>query len=380
MTEKLYYENQYIKTFDAEVLSCEKADENYEIILDKSAFYPEGGGQPGDRGYIGKSKVLNTLEKDGNQIHICDLPAQGKCECSIDWKFRFSNMQQHTGEHIFSGIAHKKTGCDNVGFHMGKDEVTVDFNVHIDAEKILDIEKEANEAVWNNIPVEIIYPAQNEIEKYDYRSKKEIKEKLRLVKIGDADLCACCGTHTAFTGEVGMIKAVSCVNYKQGVRMTLKIGDKAFDDYAMKNASNQQISNLLCAKAGETAQAVEKLKEKAEDANYRLTGLKLKFFDYITECLDDGKPFAVYDSGEADDARLLADILSKKRDIAFAFSGNDADGYKYAIVSAKTDVREDGKKINASLDGRGGGKPEMVMGSVKCTLADIEKYFGENKE
>ena len=375
MTEKLFYKDQYIRRFKASVISCEGGGKNFEVILDKTAFYPEGGGQPGDRGFIGGAKVTDTVEKNGEIIHICAGAVSGEVECEIDWDFRFLNMQRHTGEHIFSGILHSLTGFDNVGFHMGEDAVTVDFNGSVDPSILSETEKRSNETVWANIPVETIYPADGELKNYDYRSKKEINGQVRLIRIGGADLCACCGTHTAFTGEVGVIKAVAMMNYKQGVRITLKIGAQALADYAEKNENAARISASLCAKTGETADAVEKLKEKLEKEHFALYELKNKYFALKCEGANPGLPLVFDDSGNADDARLLASCLAEKFGRGFAFSGCDADGYKYAAVSKDGDIREFGKKINAALNGRGGGKPDIVMGSVTAPKSEILRFF-----
>lgn len=376
MTEKLYYKDQYIKEFTANVLSCVKNGDKYEVVLDKTAFFPEGGGQPGDRGKIGGAEVLDTVEKGGKIIHICDGEVGGEADCEIDWDFRFLNMQQHTGEHIFSGIMHSATGFDNVGFHMSENDVTVDFNGPVGAETLDIVERKANEAIWKNIAVEEILPSDDELENYDYRSKKELTGQVRLIKIEGVDLCACCGTHTARTGEVGTVKAVNMMKYKQGVRIWLKIGAHALDDYIEKNVSVYDISAQLCSKTSEVADAVAKLKDRMAQEHFRFNELKKKYYELKIESTDGGKPVIFDDSGSADDARMIADMLAGKLGTGIAFSGDDENGYKYAVVKRDGDARETGKEINAALNGRGGGKPEMVTGTVSATKAEIEAFFG----
>ncbi len=379
MTEKLYYKDGYIRTFSANVISCEKNGKNFEVILDKTAFFPEGGGQPGDRGYIGEAKVIDTKEKNGTEIHICDREVSGECECGIDWDFRFLNMQQHSGEHIFSGFVHQLTGFDNVGFHMGENEITVDFNGFVSKEQLALIEKQTNKTIYSNIPVEVIYPADSELKNYDYRSKKEITGQVRLVKIEGADLCACCGTHVSRTGEVGIVKVISVMNYKQGVRITIRAGQKALDDYIEKNESVANISASLCAKPNEVADAVEKLKEKLNETRIALNEAKKELFAVKCAAVTEENPFIIDNSGSADDARMLADILADKVSVSFAFSGNDETGYKYAVCSRSEDVRPIGKQLNCVLNGRGGGKPEIVMGSVPAKKSEIEKFIADIK-
>lgn len=378
MTERLYYKDQYIKEFTAQVLSCTGKDGKFEVVLDKSAFFPEGGGQPGDKGFIGEAQVLDTVEKGGEVYHICDKAvAIGNADCKLDFDYRFTNMQQHSGEHIFSGVIHSMCGCDNVGFHMGENYVTVDFNTAITPEQLAEAERLSNEAVYQNIPIVSLYPIGKEVEKYNYRSKKEIDGQLRLTQIGDVDLCACCGTHVRLTGEIGIIKAVSMAKYKSGVRVTLQIGRKAVADYTEKNASVHAISNLLCAKTEEVSEAVEKLQARMRDADFRYAALKKELFAEKSKNVS-GEKCCIFDNGgSADDARIFADMLADKVKIAAVFSGSDDDGYKYAVVSRTEDCREIGKSLNAACNGRGGGKPDMIQGSVAADKETIEKFFAE---
>lgn len=375
MTERLYYKDQYIKEFEAEVISCAEGKNGFEVVLDKSAFFPEGGGQPGDKGIIGGAKVLDTVERGGEVIHICDAPVLGSVKCALDFDLRFSNMQQHSGEHVFSGVLHSMCGFDNVGFHMGETCITVDFNGVVTAEQLAEIERLSNEAVYKNIPIESVYPADEELDSYDYRSKKEIKGQVRLTKIGDVDLCACCGTHVALTGEIGIIKVLSMMNYKSGVRISLQIGRKAFEDYCDKNRSVYAISNLLCAKTEEVADAVEKLQNRLKEADFRYNALKKELFAEKSKNVSGEKCCMFDDAASADDARVFADMLADRVGIAAVFSGNDEVGYKYAVVSRETDVRSIGKALNEALSGRGGGKPNMIQGSVAASRAEIEAFW-----
>ena len=376
MAHKLFYENAYIKDFTANVISCTEGKRGFDVILDETAFFPEGGGQPGDTGFIGTAEVIDTVEKGGEIIHICKTAVEtGKTECRLDFDKRFTNMQQHTGEHIFSGIQHSVCGFDNVGFHMGEHCITVDFNGVISAEELERIERLSNEAVFKNIPVETLLPSDDELENYTYRSKKELEGQIRLTKIGDVDLCACCGTHVAYTGEVGIIKAVSMMNYKQGVRITLQIGRKALEDYREKNKSVLEISNLLKAKTEEITEAVERTLEKLKDSAFAYSALKKEIFALKAKDAEGEKFLAFDDSGSADDARIFSDMLAEKVSIAAVFSGDDENGYKYAVTSRSTDVREIGKSLNAALSGRGGGKPDMVQGSVAASREQIEEFW-----
>lgn len=377
MTQKLYYENQYIKDFTAEVVSCTEGRRGFEVILDKTAFFPEGGGQPGDTGFIGNSEVIDTVESGEDVVHICREAVSGEVECRLDFEKRFSNMQEHTGEHIFSGIIHAMCGCDNVGFHMGEHNVTVDFNCVVTQAQLDEAEKLSNEAIYRNIPVEAIYPTGEELCNYDYRSKKEIKGQVRLTRIGDVDLCACCGTHVAFTGEVGIIKVISVMNHKSGVRVTLQIGRKALADYREKNVSVHEISALLKAKTEEITPAVERVMAQLQEARYKYSLLKKEIFAVKAADASGEKFIAFDDGGEAEDARIFSDMLAEKCGIAAVFSGSDESGYKYAITSRTEDVRAIGKELNSVCRGRGGGKPDMVQGSVAAKREDIENFWNK---
>ncbi len=374
MTQKLYYENQYIKEFTATVVSCTEGKRGFEVILDKSAFFPEGGGQPGDTGYIGTARVIDTVESGEDVMHICETAVEGEVECRLDFERRFLHMQQHTGEHMISGIIHSLTGFDNVGFHMGETSVTVDFNGVVTAEILEKAELLSNRAIYKNIPVETLLPTDSELADYDYRSKKELQGQVRLTRIEGVDLCACCGTHVAFTGEVGLIKVISVMNYKSGVRITLQIGEKALEDYKGKNKSVLEISALLKAKAEEVVPAVERVMAQLQEARYQYSGLKKELFSYKIKDIEGETVFMFDDGGSSDDARILGDMLAEKVKIAAVFSGDDENGYKYAIVSRTEDVRAIGKELNAFCNGRGGGKPDMVQGSVAATKAQIEEF------
>ena len=375
MTEKLYYKDQYMKEFTAKVLSCEEYKKYFKVVLDRTAFFPEGGGQPGDRGFIENSAVLDTQIENDVIYHICDKEVSGEVNCRLDWNFRFDNMQQHSGEQILTAVIHNAKGYENVGFHIGEEEVTVDFDGPLTKQELDELETKANEAIYENMPIDILWPTSEELKNYDYRSKKELTGQVRLVKIGNIDLCACCGTHITKTGEAGIVKVISCENYKGGVRLHIKCGLRALRDFREKNDNTHNVASQLWVKPNEIVSAVEELKKKNADEKYAFNALKTKYFSLLCENVTENLPAVFIDSGNTEDARILADILSEKIKIAYAFSGDDENGYKYAIISKSEDVRPYGKAINETLRGRGGGKPEVVMGSLNCKKIDIMGFF-----
>ena len=228
-TEKLYYADPYQTTFTARVLGCEAGKGGYLVTLDRTAFYPEGGGQPADHGTLGGAAVTDVHEKDGVITHTCDHPLTvgDTVEGAIDWDRRFDHMQQHSGEHILSGLICAAHHCDNVGFHLGADTVTIDFNAALTEKDVQELERAANRYIWQDHPIAISFPSPAELEALDYRSKKELTGQVRIVSFPGADCCACCGTHVASSGQVGLLKILSCQKFRQGVRLEILSGRRA---------------------------------------------------------------------------------------------------------------------------------------------------------
>ena len=270
MTDRLYYEDSHLAAFPAMVTACEQEKDYWKVALDQTAFFPEGGGQAGDTGYLGDVEVFDTHGKNGEIWHYTRQPLEIGAEVKgvLDWKKRFSRMQQHSGEHIVSGLIHTRFGYDNVGFHLGEEEVTMDFNGPITKEELLEIETAANQVVFGNVPIQISYPSKEELAVLDYRSKIEIEGQVRIVTIPDIDVCACCAPHVNTTGEIGLIKLTNVQSHRGGVRVNLLAGDRALRDYREKESSVKAVSVLLSAKEAVVADAVERLKQE----NFRLTG------------------------------------------------------------------------------------------------------------
>ncbi|HEX3040209.1 MAG TPA: alanyl-tRNA editing protein, partial [Caproiciproducens sp.] len=252
-TEKLFYEDSYLRTFTAKVLECSKQDEHYAVVLNRTAFFPEGGGQPADIGVLNTVNVLDVQEHEGKIVHTTDrpLPVGMSVTGGINWPHRFDLMQQHSGEHIVSGIVHRLFGLENVGFHMGAKAVTVDFNGEISEDGLVLVESLSNTAIYRNLPIFAEYPSPEKLDSLEYRCKKELSGKIRIVTVPEYDVCACCGTHVARTGEVGAIKLLSSQRYKGGTRVTLMIGGRALADYNEKAQSVNAVSVLLSAKPEE---------------------------------------------------------------------------------------------------------------------------------
>ena len=383
MTEKLFYKDAYQKTFEATVTECREGKKGYEIILDQTAFYPEGGGQPGDIGYLQtgdqKVEVTDTHEKDGEILHFCGQPLEkgSKVTGSIDWERRFDLMQNHSGEHIVSGLIHHKFGYNNVGFHMGKDTVTIDFDGEFSVEDMCRFEQEANARIWANEQVDITSYTEEEAETVEYRSKKELHGVVRVVTFPNADVCACCGTHVRYTGEIGLIKLISLQKWKGGVRMEMLSGRKAMEYVANVCRQNQQISVALSAKPLETAEAVEHLKKLQMDQQFHAGALEQKLFQYMAKQYEGSGSVLLFEEGLAADSvrKLTAEIMETCEGRCIVCSGDDENGYKYAMGEKDGDLRTLVKEFNSTLNGRGGGKPFFVQGSVAATRKEIEEFF-----
>lgn len=383
MTEKLYYEDAYQKTFEATVTDCREGKQGFEVVLDRTVFYPEGGGQPGDTGYLQcgdqRVEITDTHEKDGEILHFCGQPLKtgSIVTGTIDWERRFSLMQNHSGEHIVSGLVHHKYGYDNVGFHMGKDAVTIDFNGEFSVEDMWEFERAANERVWANERVDITSYTEEEAKAVEYRSKKELHGLVRVVTFPHADVCACCGTHVSYTGEIGLIKLISLQKFKGGMRMEMLSGRKAMEYVAEICRQNQQISVELSAKPLETAQAVEHLKKTQMDQQFQAGALEQKLFRTMAKQYEGSGSVLIFEDGLAADSvrKLAAEIMETCKGRCVVCSGDDENGYKYAIGEKDGDLRTLVKEFNSALNGRGGGKPFFAQGSVCATRKEIEEFL-----
>ena len=380
MTRKLYYEDCEKKTFTATVLGCTETPKGYEILLDATAFYPEGGGQACDLGLLGGRKVLDVRERDERIVHLCDGPLTvgQRVEGAIDWERRFDLMQQHTGEHILSGLIHEAFGYHNVGFHMGTGLMEVDFDGPITWEQMLELEQKANAIVWENRPVSWGWPEPAELEQLTYRTKRDLPWPVRIVEIPGADRCACCGVHVAYTGQVGIIKVLSVTKFHSGVRLQMACGKRAYDYLSMAYEQTRQVSRVFSAKIPEVGAAAQKAAEALAAEKFRVAGLRRQVFTAIAaECA--GKENVVRFEADLDSAALreLAEkVAGACRGYAAVFSGSDGN-YSFCLACPGGDLRSLCKEMNAALNGRGGGKPEFQQGSLRCARAEIEAFFAE---
>ena len=367
-----------MKEFEARVLSCEACEEGggFWTVLDQTCFFPEGGGQYADTGYLGETKVVDARERDGIVYHRTEAPLEpGELvRGRIDWEERFEKMQQHTGEHIVSGLVHSRFGYNNVGFHLGSDYCTMDFDGPISPEELREIEWEANRAVALDLEVIVQYPSKEELGHMEYRSKIEIEGQVRIVSVPGYDVCACCAPHVDRTGEIGLIKLVNRMNYKGGERITMLCGFRALRDYDSKLTAAREIGALLCEKEDQIAGAVRRQKEELEKQKYENGRLMHQLLVFrAKEIPVEGSMTAVFtDDIRGDVPRELMNLLLERGAfICGVFAAAGDGGWRYGIGSRQADVRPLGKALNSRFEGRGGGKPGMVQGTLTGSEADI---------
>ena len=377
MTEKLYDTDSYLKEFQATVLSCEQKNENtWRVVLDKTVFFPEGGGQTGDSGWLNDVEVTDTREKAGIIYHETKAPLEAGTQVAgkIDFAARFDKMQQHTGEHILSGIVCSIYNYNNVGFHLSSEITTLDFDGELSTEQVRELEIRVNQAIHANIPVQVKFPTKDELTEMEYRSKIEIEGQVRIVEIPGIDRCACCAPHVKTTAEVGLLKIQSCDRHRGGCRLTIVCGMRALKDYQQKQESVGKVSAALSAKPEKIAEAVEHLQEQQAKLREQLNHIQAM---YLQKKLDkihvEDQCVCIFE--EALDSIAMRNFVNGAMErcdgICGAFIGNDKSGYHYFLGSKELDVREISKQLNAKFNGKGGGKPQMVQGSLNGAKKEI---------
>ena len=381
-TEKLYYADPFLKTFTATVLDCQPGKNGFVVTLDRTAFYPEGGGQPADQGTLDGAAVTDVHEKNGVVLHNVHSAVEiGKTVTGvIDWARRFDHMQQHSGEHICSGLICGRCHCDNVGFHMGTDMVTIDFNADIPWEELLEIEAQANQYIYEDHPIDIQFHRGAELDAIDYRSKKPLEGDVRIVAFPGADCCACCGTHVLRSGQVGLVKFLSVQKFREGVRIELLCGKRALNYLARTWEQAKTIGQRLSVKPVDAAAAVERLENELSAAKLRCSQLEESVFTAIAqEQAGKGDVLLFQPPMKPDSVRKLADAAAKTcGGLAAVFAGEGIH-YAYALGRADgQDISAQVKAMNAALHGRGGGRNGFAQGSVEAEQNAIEAFFKED--
>ena len=383
-TIRLYDADAYQTEFEATVLACEGVEKKdgrvYQVWLDQTLFFPEEGGQSPDMGTIDGVEVLDVQIKNDVITHILAEPltVSAMVKGVVDWQHRFYNMQQHSGEHIFSGIVHNRFGYDNVGFHLSDSIVTMDFNGVITPEEITEIEEKVNQAIIENIPVEVSYPSKEELKELDYRSKIEIEGQVRIVTIPGYDVCACCAPHVRRTGEIGSLKVMNVQSYKGGVRVSILCGFRALDAFRQK----ADIITELMAEFSTSQEAiidnVKKLKGANQTMKNQLAAAKQELMEYKVSAIPEDSENAILFEADLETPvvrGVVNGLVEKFAGISAVFVGNDENGYQFIVGSKNKDCRQIASALREKLSARGGGSDKMIQGSVAATQLQIEELF-----
>ena len=390
--KKLYYEDSHMKEFEAYVTSClyDEKKQVYHVLLDQTAFFPEGGGQLCDLGtlqYMNENEeislpVLDVRIKEKEIIHSTtkEIPIGTKIKGKIDWERRFDFMQQHSGEHIFSGLIHQKYGADNVGFHLGLWEVTLDFNQVFTISELREIEILANQAIWENVPVKDSFPDSFSLKEMNYRSKLELTEDVRIITIPGFDICACCAPHVKTTGEIGVIKVTGVTSHRGGVRVTILCGKRALQDYTIKQENIFAISSLLSAKQEEAAVVVERLKSEALASKEQINLLQTKLLFEKRKTLPlpemaDHVYLFTEPMNEIAIRNVVNHLTLEYKGYVSVFWGDDEHGYRFLVGSQFLDCKQFQMCLKEKFDAKGGGKSQMVQGTVFADQKSLEEVL-----
>ncbi len=380
-TVKLYETDAYISEFNATVLSCEKVGKFYETVLDKTAFFPEGGGQSADKGTIDNIEVVDVQIKDNVIVHMTKKPVeQREVSCKLDWNLRFRRMQNHSGEHLLSGIAHEMFGCTNVGFHMGN-EITVDFDIELTPEQIDLIETKANEGIYKNAKIKVEFPSEDELQILDYRSKLELTEDVRIVTIEGFDVCACCAPHVATTGEIGIVKVLSSMRHRGGVRLQIICGYDAFEDYCIKTKNLYEIAVRLCAKHNHELEAFNKLCQENSELKQKNAVLSSELIYSKLSGANSINGITAYFE-KSDDMQYVRNLALESAKaysgISAVFSGHN-NNMKFAVASNDTSVKSFGSLLREAFSAKGGGSDELIQGNINATQEEITDFLNKVK-
>ncbi len=385
----LYYEDLHLTDFEARVVSCARDEKSgkYQVILDQTAFFPEQGGQSADRGSLNGIPVLDARIKDGVIRHILDAPVpEGVCvSCHVDWDRRFDFMQQHTGEHIISGLVHRHFQYDNVGFHLSDGEVTLDFNGELSLTQLREIEAEANENLWKALPVRISFPSPEELARKEYRSKKELSGEIRIVEIPGVDSCACCAPHVENTAQIGLIKITGVQSHRGGVRVNILCGGRAVRDYTVKQDSVAHISARLSARQEDVAEAVGRLTEELGAKKERINGLQRELLQMQMNSLPspeetDSVTLFVAELDNIAIRNAVNELTAKYRGYCSIFAGDDLSGYRFITGSTAGNCLAAAERMRGELGAKCGGSAPMIQGSLKVPRAKIQEFFRRTAE
>ena len=385
-TKKLYDIDAYTREFEATVLSCEKQEQEkdkevvYAVVLDQTLFFPEEGGQTPDKGTIDGKAVVDVQIKNGYITHYLleSLEVGAQVAGEIDWQHRFFNMQQHSGEHLFSGLAYRKYGYKNVGFHLSNQIVTMDFDHAFTQEQLAEMEWEINQAIVSNVEIKTGYPEKDMLQTLDYRSKIEIDGAVRIVEIPGYDICACCAPHVKRTGEIGIFKIQTAQNYKGGMRISFLCGFRALEEYRKKAQIITELSGILSTNQENLAEHVGKIKTQVQSLKTQLSNAKQVMMEKKIELLSKDQRDVILFERDLDAPvmrSIVNKLVAKHEGVCGVFVGDDKNGYNFIIGSKTKNCKEIAATLKERLQARGGGSEQMIQGSVATSEDEICKVL-----
>ncbi len=390
-TTRLFDQDSHLFDFSAVVLSCEAGgDDTLQVLLDATAFFPEGGGQYADPGTLAGFAVTDVRERGGVILHTVTgatsdrFPVGAVVEGKVDRRTRPVRMQNHSAEHILSGIIYRKYGFSNVGFHLGDGDVTLDFDGVLTRAQLDEVEEEANAVVAACLPIRATYPEPSVLAHLTYRSKLDLTENVRIVEIGTPDApidrCACCAPHVANTGEIGLIKMLDFQHYKGGIRIHMLAGAWALRDYRRRYTDTATIAAALSVKQEDVATAFDRLSADLEEKRRTIATLRGKVQALTVAAIPktEGSLCFFDEALDGNEMRRLLNLLKTKcTRFCGVFAGNDEDGYRFVIGRGDDapDLKAYARELSTALLASGGGSSEMQQGKSMATRATIEAYF-----
>ncbi len=375
MTERLYYKNPYEFAFQANVLDTIEEDGRLGVVLDRTCFYPEGGGQPSDRGWLGEAEVTDVQIRNNRIVHFISKPlTKGPIEGNVDRERRLDFMQQHTGQHILSQCLERIGNYKTASVHFGDSYTTVETDSENVAEKDLQLAEEmANEVINRNVPVKIVWVNPEQVSQYNIRKPPPDVEKVRIVEIENFDFSACGGTHVSRTGEVGLLKIIGTEKIRGHLRLRAKIGRRALQDYGQKTVLVQQLLQALTCGEDEIIQRVMDLQSQIKEKQRELAKVQSDFMANqvkisLMNASDHRGVKLVHQVFDETDSNMLKTFVAEATSIP---------GTVAAAIGAKdTQVRwvighSAGERINllpivkpllSLIEGKGGGKENLMQG------------------
>lgn len=373
MTRRLFDEDAYLSEFESKVESVKEVNGKYEVILSQTAFFPTQGGQNHDIGTIDGIEVLDVTIKDDIITHVLKekVIEESTVKGKVDFEHRFRNMQMHSGEHIFSGLAHKLYNAENVGFHLSDNSATIDLNIKLSEADLKKIESLVNKAIIKNIDIVATIYKNGEEKNIEYRSKKELSGDIRLVEIKDIDICACCAPHVKSTGEIQLFKITSFENYKEGVRINYLCGLRAIENYDESLENLKSISKALSVKQGDESKGVEKLLSDDRHLKDKNAFLLKKLVEKEIEEADFSKEsvFILLPDYLKDFLRYAMDLAKEKsKGRIGVFCEDESHMARFLIESETEDLRELNSVLKEKYSAKGGGKPNSIQGTVESCM------------